>query len=119
MSHTRIINDDCYYKLELKKSRSALDYLLDDVKYNVQSKFHNKLGLVGGPEVSKSKQDLVILESELRGQYYKQSLCPEKRHQYSSNKNRIIIKNNKERIYINKSNPLKTDEVFQFCGLNR
>ena len=85
MSSNRLTYDNCEYKERLNESASTVQYLLDVNKYEHKKRCRNKLGLVGGVEVQEIQKNLVDLESELRGQYKMQSLCPEARHSMFNN----------------------------------
>ena len=84
-SFNSTLYDKCEYKNRLNTSTDSLNYLLNVSKYENNKRCHNNLGLAGGVEVQEIKRNLVDLESELRGQFKIQSLCPEKKHSFYNN----------------------------------
>ena len=78
----------------IRKRRSGtIQYLLDPVKYENYSKCRNQLGLVGGANVSHIKGNLVDLESDLKGQTRRHSLCSATKYK-PCNENKIEITSN-------------------------
>lgn len=76
MSSNRLIYDDCAYKKSLQQSTDPLEYALYTGKFENTAKCRIELGSVGGNGVSLFNGNLVDLESDLRGQTRKSSLCP-------------------------------------------
>ena len=76
-----------------KRRSGTIQYLLDPVKYENYNKCRHELGLVGGTNVSHIKGNLVDLESDLKGQTRRFSLCSEKKFQ-PCNDNFIEITSN-------------------------
>jgi len=81
MSFNRLSYDTCEYKKRLDQSVGPLSYLLNPQKYENCNKCRHELGIVGGPAVSQIQGDLVLLESDLRGQTRPASLCPSMKYQ--------------------------------------
>jgi hypothetical protein len=77
MSFTRQSYDQCAYNKNLRQSVSVLDHLLDPNKYYNVNEGRVELGVFGGTNVSLSKDNLVNIESDLRGQTRQLSTCPE------------------------------------------
>lgn len=76
MSSNRLIYDECAYKKTLQQSTDPLQYALYTGKFENTAKCRIELGSVGGNGVSLFNGNLVDLESDLRGQTRKTSLCP-------------------------------------------
>jgi len=76
MSSNRLSYDSCAYQYKLKQSTSPLDYNLYTGKFENSGKCRVEFGTVGGNGVSIASNNLVDLESELRGQTRLQSQCP-------------------------------------------
>lgn len=76
MSSNRLIYDECAYKKTLQQSTDPLQYALYTGKFENSAKCRIELGSVGGNGVSLFNGNLVDLESDLRGQTRKSSLCP-------------------------------------------
>lgn len=76
MSSNRLIYDECAYKKSLQQSTDPLEYALYTGKFENTAKCRIELGSVGGNGVSLFNGNLVDLESDLRGQTRKASLCP-------------------------------------------
>ena len=81
MSSNRLIYDTCAYKHNLEQSVGPLAYQLYPGRFENCNKCRIELGTVGGTAVSHIKGNLVDLESELKGNTRKASLCPEKLYQ--------------------------------------
>tara|TARA_Y100000590_G_scaffold458568_1_gene613549 strand:+ start:1470 stop:1895 length:426 start_codon:yes stop_codon:yes gene_type:complete len=79
MSLNKLTYDNYEYSERLKESTGSLSYLLNPIKYENCNKCRHELGLVGGAEVSQTQNNLVDLESDLRGQTRLQSRCPSKK----------------------------------------
>ena len=73
-----------------KQSNNINVYMLDPIYGNHNNACRNKFGLIDGNRVS-TVVNSVDLESDLRGQIRKQSLCPEKKY---NKKNAIKYKLN-------------------------
>ena len=80
MSSNRLMYDTCAYKIRLQDSTTPLAYHINPMKYENCQKCRSELGLLGGPEVSQIKGNLVDLENELRGQTRLNSQCPTTRY---------------------------------------
>jgi hypothetical protein len=91
MSSNRLSYDSCAYKKSVQQSIAPLDYMMYEGKYNNSAKCRIEFGVLGGNQVSLYSGNLVDLESDLRGQTRKASLCPSKKYnpKCSSNKNGI------------------------------
>jgi hypothetical protein len=76
MSSNRLSYDACAYQKTLQQSTGPLDYMLYTGKYENCAKCRIEFGVVGGNGVSLYSGNLVDLESDLRGQTRKASLCP-------------------------------------------
>jgi hypothetical protein len=76
MSSNRLSYDECAYQKSLKQSTDPLEYMLYTGKYENCAKCRIEFGTVGGNGVSLFSGNLVDLESDLRGQSRKASLCP-------------------------------------------
>ena len=76
MSFNRLSYDTCEYRKTLDQSVSPLSYILNPMKYENCNKCRMELGIVGGSNVSQIAGDLVLLESDLRGQTRPASKCP-------------------------------------------
>ena len=76
MSFNRLSYDTCEYRKTLDQSVSPLSYILNPMKYENCNKCRMELGIVGGSTVSQIAGDLVLLESDLRGQTRPASKCP-------------------------------------------
>jgi hypothetical protein len=76
MSSNRLIYDSCAYQKTLQQSTSPLDYNLYAGKFENTAKCRIEFGVVGGNAVSLYSGNLVDLESDLRGQTRRASLCP-------------------------------------------
>lgn len=81
MSFNRQSYDNCEYKKRLDESVGPLAYVLNPLKYTNCNSCRHELGIVGGSEVSQIDGDLVLLESELRGQTRPASRCPSMKYQ--------------------------------------
>jgi len=68
--------DACAYQKNLQQSTSPLDYTMYTGKYENTAKCRIEFGVVGGNGVSLYSGNLVDLESDLRGQTQKATLCP-------------------------------------------
>jgi hypothetical protein len=108
MSSNRLIYDDCAYKKSLQQSTDPLEYALYTGKFENTAKCRIELGNVGGNGVSLFNGNLVDLESDLRGQTRRTSLCPCSK--YSPNCTNPNCKNSKNGIPCEEQNcqvPLK------------
>jgi hypothetical protein len=76
MSFNRTKYDNCSYKQDLKSSVETLSHILFPSRYEHKDKCIHQLGFLGGTAVSHIQGNLVDLDSELRGQTQKASLCP-------------------------------------------
>tara|TARA_B110000208_G_scaffold192046_1_gene262198 strand:+ start:18818 stop:19246 length:429 start_codon:yes stop_codon:yes gene_type:complete len=90
MSYNRLIYDQCAYKQELNQSTGSLEYLLNPMKYENCNKCRHEFGLVGGPNVSHIKGNLVDLENDLRGATRNISNCSATKYQPTKN-NKITV----------------------------
>ena len=104
MSSNRLTYDDCSYKQALKQSVSPLQYTLDPIRYEHENKCRMELGIVGGPQVSHNKANLIDVENELRGQTFPATKCSS--HKYNPNS-----KGNKEYIKCTKYTPVSDEKV--------
>lgn len=77
MSFTRSSYDQCAYRKGLRQSVSVLDHVLDPNRFLNCNESRMELGTFGGTNVSLSKDNLVNIESDLRGQTRQLSTCPE------------------------------------------
>lgn len=77
MSTNRLLYDPCSYKQALKQSLSPVEYMLNPIKYEHDSKCRVESGLLGGTNVSHVHGNLVDLENNLRGQTYPSTHCSE------------------------------------------
>ena len=77
MSANRLSYDPCSYKAALKQSVSPLEYTLDPIKYEHNTKCRVESGLVGGTAVSHIRGNMVDLENNLRGQTNPSTRCGE------------------------------------------
>ena len=75
MSFNRSKYDTCSYKQNLQNNVSTLSYIISPMNYERSDKCRHQLGLVGGTAVSHIKGNMVVLESELRGQTRYISKC--------------------------------------------
>jgi len=76
MSFNRAIYDPCAYRKQLNESTSVLTYVLNPDKFYNCNECRIAFGVVGGNEVSRTKGNLVDLESDLRNQTRLYSHCP-------------------------------------------
>jgi hypothetical protein len=83
MSSNRLVYDECAYKAKMNVSKGPMDYALYSGKYENSAKCRIEFGTVGGNGVSLYSGNLVDLESDLRGQTRKASMCPSQQYQYS------------------------------------
>tara|TARA_B100001123_G_C15304324_1_gene1022096 strand:- start:2155 stop:2559 length:405 start_codon:yes stop_codon:yes gene_type:complete len=81
MSFSRITYDKCAFKKSLLQSESPGNYMLFPGKYYSNNQCRVDKGIVGGNQVSLSKNNLVDLESDLRGQTRMLSDCPSEKFQ--------------------------------------
>lgn len=96
-----------------KRRSGTIQYLLDPVKYENYNKCRHELGLVGGANVSHIKGNLVDLESDLKGQTRRNSLCSLKKFQ-PCNDNFIEITSNET----NKKRTIDTNLIhLQSCQM--
>lgn len=72
----RTIYDSCAYEQTLSQSLAPLDYVLNPIKYQHNSKCRMELGLVGGTSVSHVSGNMVDLENDLRGANRPSTQCP-------------------------------------------
>jgi len=80
MSFNRLSYDKCAYDKQLNESVSPLEYMLNPQKYETCNKCRINLGVVGGAQVSHSKENLVDVESDLLNITRQNSLCPAQRY---------------------------------------
>jgi hypothetical protein len=80
MSWTRTSDDLCARNKAATDSTSSLGYLMDPTKYYRCDKSRNPFGLLGGNQVSVTTNNMVNLESDLRGQTRQYSRCPERKY---------------------------------------
>ena len=59
--------NDVYQDLDTKQSMKSAELILDNVKYENENKCRVEFGLVGGTNVSHTKNNLVDLENDLIG----------------------------------------------------
>ena len=76
MSFTRNMYDSCSYSTFLSENKSAGNYALYPGKYYSNNQCRIEKGLVGGNNVSLSRNNLVDVESDLKGQTRRLSDCP-------------------------------------------
>jgi len=76
MSFTRNMYDDCSFKTFNSENKSSGNYMLYPGKYYNDHQCMIQKGIVGGNNVSLSLNNLVDLESDLKGQTRKLSDCP-------------------------------------------
>ena len=81
MSFNRNMYDDCANKKYLTQSKYPGNYMLFGGKFYNEKQCRIPKGIVGGNEVSLSRNNLVDLESDLRGQTRRLSDCPENKYQ--------------------------------------
>lgn len=81
MSFNRRMYDDCAISKNLSQSKSPGNYMLFSGKFYNEKQCRIPKGIVGGNEVSLSKNNLVDLESDLRGQTRRLSDCPSEKYQ--------------------------------------
>ena len=79
MSFNRPIYDKCDYYKRLNESTSVLTYALNPDKFYNCNECRIAFGVVGGNAVSRTRGNLVDLESELRNQTRLYSHCPSKK----------------------------------------
>lgn len=80
MSYNRAIYDPCAYGKRLDESTSVLSWNLDPNKFYNCNDCRIEFGVVGGNNVSRTKGNLVDLESELRNQTRLYSHCPGRKY---------------------------------------
>ena len=80
MSWNRTKYDQCAYQKELSQSTSPINYSLDPNKFYNCNDCRNNLGLLGGNNVSITRDNMVDLESDLFGITRQNSLCPERKY---------------------------------------
>ena len=80
MSFNRNMYDSCAIKKKLEQSKSPGNYMLYPGKFYNNNPVRISRGIVSGNEVSISKNNLVDLESDLRGQTRLLSQCPDKKY---------------------------------------
>lgn len=80
MSFNRLPYDKCAFKKSLLESESPGNYMLYPGKFYNQNQCRIERGIVGGNQVSLSKNNLVDLESDLRGQTRRLSECPSEKY---------------------------------------
>jgi hypothetical protein len=93
MSSNRLIYDSCAYQKSLQQSTSPLDYNLYTGKFENSARCRIEFGVVGGNAVSLYSGNLVDLESDLRGQTRKASLCPSTMYSPDSNTCKSTVPN--------------------------
>ena len=100
MSSNRLRYDTCAYKVDINQSCGPLSYLLNPMAYENCSKCRHEFGLVGGPDVSDIKGNMVDLENDLRGQTRLATKCPSKKYAGATENTLVIPGNacNKERV---------------------
>lgn len=91
MSSNRLRYDSCAYEKSLMQSTAPSEYTLYPGKFENSAKCRIEFGVVGGNGVSLYSGNLVDLESDLRGQTRRASLCPSMmyspEHQNCNNQN--------------------------------
>lgn len=80
MSWTRPSHDACAYNVALKQSVGPLYYELDPIKYDNVNKCRNEIGLVGTPQVSHTRSNILNVENDLLGITRPYSKCPSFKH---------------------------------------
>lgn len=80
MSWNRTKYDTCAYRKELSQSTSPIYYTTDPTKYYNQNDTRINFGILGGNNVSVTKQNMINLENDLFGLTRQNSLCPEKKY---------------------------------------
>ena len=77
MSFTKLSYDTCAYKNELAQSVGTLGWVIDPSRFENFSKSRIEFGIVAGNDVSIiGKNQMVDLESDLKGQTRLASRCP-------------------------------------------
>ena len=76
MSSNRLCYDSCAYQSKMNVSQGPFDYALYSGKYENSAKCRIEFGVNGGNGVSLFSGNLVDLESDLRGQTRRASICP-------------------------------------------
>ena len=89
MSFSRTIYDKCAFKKSLLESESPGNYMLYPGKFYNDNQCRIEKGIVGGNQVSLSTNNLVDLESDLRGQTRFLSDCPSKK--YNPNRDNLEV----------------------------
>ena len=69
--------NDVYQDLDTKQSMKSAELILDNVKYENENKCRVEFGLVGGTNVSHTKNNLVDLENDLIGLTRTSNKCSE------------------------------------------
>ena len=69
--------NNIYQDLDTKQSMKSADLILDNVKYENENKCRVEFGLVGGTNVSHTKNNLVDLENDLIGLTRTSNKCSE------------------------------------------
>lgn len=67
MSFNRLAYDHCRYSRELNENTNILKYIINESRYEHPKKCRHELGLLGGANVSVSRDNIVDVESELFG----------------------------------------------------
>lgn len=80
MSWTRLNNDPCAYRKDLRQSTSSLDYIFDRNRYVNCQPCRVELGTFGGRNTGGSLSTLVDVESDLLNINRKLSNCPERKY---------------------------------------
>jgi hypothetical protein len=80
MSWNRTKYDQCAYQKTLSQSTSPVNYTLDPNKFYNCHDCRPDLGLLGGNNVSVTRNNMVDLESDLFGITRQNSLCPERKY---------------------------------------
>ena len=77
MSFNRLRYDSCAYRNDLAQEIGTFSYVIDDCRFVHKNPKRLEFGIVGGNDVSIiSKNQMVDLESELKGQTRLASRCP-------------------------------------------
>ena len=116
MSSNRLIYDECEYKTRINESVGPLEYMLNPAKYENCNKCRMELGVIGGTAVSHIKGNLVDLESDLKGQTRRHSLCSAEKYK-PCNENKIEItsnETNKKRIIDTNLVHLRTCQMIDY-----
>ena len=119
MSSNRLSYDDCSYKQALKQSVSPINYTLDPMRYEHENKCRIELGIIGGPQVSHNKANLIDVENELRGQTYPATKCSSYKYNPNSKGSKEYIKCSKHKPISEEKVHLKSCQLFSYPQVPR